>query len=407
MQTLITMAWRNLWRNKRRTLITLSSVFLAVFLALIMRAWQLGTYRKMVHDVVRSYSGYIQIHGRGYWENKTLEYSFQQSDTLTGLLKMTRGVAALIPRLESFALASGSEQTKGVMVVGIDAQSEQKLTEMASRVYAGDYLAENDLGVLVAEKLAAFLNVTVGDTLILLSQGYQGISAAGKYPIHGLVHFASPQLNSQLVFMSLPLCQDFFGAENRITSLALDLDNSQLTAKITAVLQQHLLKSDYEVMPWDKMQVELVQQIESDNASGLIMLGILYMIVTFGIFGTLMMMISERRREFGVMLAIGMRKQRILAMLSIETLIMSFIAVVLGCFASMPLIYYYAIHPPRLSGELAKAIENFGIEPVLPFLFEPSIFIHQAWTVLIISILAAAYPLYSILKLSTVKALHQ
>jgi len=129
-------------------------------------------------------------------------------------------------------------------------------------------------------------------------------------------------------------------------------------------------------------------------------------IVTFGIFGTLTMMIHERRREFGVMLAVGLRKSRLLTMLTIETAIMSALAIVLGSLASMPIIWHYTIHPPRFSGELAKAIENFGMEPVLPFLFESSVFIHQAWTVLILTALAAAWPLASVLKLRVVKALH-
>lgn len=400
------MAWRNLWRNARRTLITMASIFLAILLALIMRSWQLGSYRKMVRDVVRSYSGYVQIHRRGYWDNKTLEYSFIMADSLSLLLQQRAGVAGVIPRLESFALASGAEQTKGIMVVGIDPAAEHKLTALAGRIAKGRYLSPDEPEVLVAERLAEFLRVTVDDTLVLLSQGYHGISAAGKYSICGLAHFASPQLNNQLVYIPLPVCQLFFSAENRLTSLAIDLEDPQKTAEVTAALRQRLPEADYEVMPWDDMQVELVQQIESDNAGGLIMLGILYVIVTFGIFGTLTMMIHERRREFGVMLAVGLRKSRLLTMLTIETAIMSALAIVLGSLASMPIIWHYTIHPPRFSGELAKAIENFGMEPVLPFLFESSVFIHQAWTVLILTALAAAWPLASVLKLRVVKALH-
>jgi len=406
LKTLLKMAWRNLWRNKRRTLITMASVFLAVFLALIMRSWALGSYRKITRDVVRSFSGFVQIHRQGYWDNKTLEYSFIHSDSLVQLLRETAGVTGLIPRFESFALASGPEQTKGVLVVGTDPGAEDKLSGLASRVPTGRYLTDNDQSVLVAEKLADFLKITVGDTLVLLSQGYRGVSAAGKYPVCGLVHFAAPQLNNQLVFMPLALCQELYGAENRITSLALDLAKPEETNRVTAFLAGRLQAAHYEVMPWPELQVEVVQQIELDNASGLFMLGILYMIVTFGIFGTLMMMVNERRREFAVMLSLGMRLKKLLTMVAIETTILSMLAVLLGSLASTPIIYYLTVHPPRFSGELGQAIENWGIEPVMPFLFEAPVFINQALVVVILSALAAAYPLYSIRKISIVTALH-
>jgi len=366
----------------------------------------MGSYSKMIKDVVRTYSGYIQIHSRDYWDNKTLDYTFAQSDSLVRLVQGTAGVAGLIPRLESFALASGIEQTKGVLVVGIDPAAENNLTGLADRIVSGRYLAIDEPGVLVAEKLADFLKISVGDTLVLLSQGYHGVSSAGKYPIYGLVHFAAPQLNSQLVYMPLPFCQEFYSVENRLTSLALDLDKPQETAGVVELLRKCLPAAEYEVMSWDEMQAELVQQIDMDNASGLFMLGILYMIVTFGIFGTLMMMVNERRREFGVMLALGMPKIRLLGMITIEASIMSLLAVILGALASMPIIYYYTVNPPRLTGELAVAMENYGFDPVFPFLFEAFIFINQTLIVLVLTALAAAYPLYAIRKMSIVDALH-
>ncbi|HNS74121.1 MAG TPA: ABC transporter permease, partial [bacterium] len=106
-----------------------------------MRSFQLGSYRKMTEDVVRSYSGYIQIHAQAYWDNKTLDYSFEPADSLTLLLRSISGVTGLIPRLESFALASGLEQTKGILVVGIDPDAEDVLTGLSRRVVQGRYLA--------------------------------------------------------------------------------------------------------------------------------------------------------------------------------------------------------------------------------------------------------------------------
>jgi len=120
MKAYLKMAWRNIWRNKRRTYITLASLFFAIFFALIMRAIQIGSYANMVDNVVQAYTGYIQVHAKGYWDEKVINKTLESSDELVNIITSTDNVTGTIPRLESFALASAGLQTKGVMVVGIN-----------------------------------------------------------------------------------------------------------------------------------------------------------------------------------------------------------------------------------------------------------------------------------------------
>ncbi|RZT96364.1 ABC-type lipoprotein release transport system permease subunit [Ancylomarina subtilis] len=404
----IKMAWRNLWRNKRRTLITITSILFAMFFALVMRSMQKGSYANMVDNVVGTYSGYIQIHAADYWDKKTIEESLDANQFPEEEIGKLADVKGLVPRLESFALASSENVTKGILLTGIIPEKEDVFTGLSDKIVDGNYLESGDGKVMLAEKLAGYLKLRLGDTLVLISTGYHGVSAAGKYAVKGILHFPSPELNKQLVFMNLNDCQAFFGTANRLTSYVVLLDKH--SPKIIAQTQDALkakLSESYEVMSWQEMMPDLVQLIESDNASGKIMLGILYMIIAFGIMGTIMMMTIERMREFGVMVALGMQKFKLGWVVWLETLLMGFMGIVLGSVLSMPVIYHYYLNPIRLTGDAAASIETFGVEPIMPFAWESSFYFNQALVVLVITLITALYPFFKVIKLEPVTALKQ
>ena len=392
MTNYLKLAWRNLWRNKRRTMITTASVFFAILLALIMRSMQTGSYSKMEEDAIKNSTGYIQVHAKGYWDDKTIDNTFESTPKLTEEIKSVKNVSSMIPRIESFALASSGNITKGVGLIGTIPAIEDSITNLASRVVDGKYFLDaNDNGVLVAENLAKYLEISAGDTLVLLSQGFHGITAAGKYPVRGIIHFPSPKMNSQLVYMTLSSAQYFYAANDRLTSISLMLKNpGRLNRTVDALKEK--TGNKYEVMTWRKMMVELVQSIQSDNVGGLFMLGILYLVVAFGIFGTILMMTMERRKEFSVMIAVGMQRYKLAIVVFIETLYIGIIGILIGTIISLPIIIYFYLNPIPLTGDMAQAMLEFNVQPVLPFAFNFKIFFNQAVTVIILTVIAAFYP---------------
>ncbi len=404
MKTYLKLAWRNLWRNKRRTIITTSSIFFAVFLALIMRSAQIGSYSKMIKDVVEFYTGYIQIHKKGYWDNKSINNTFEYNDSIINKIEHLDNISLSVPRLESFALASTGELTKGVMLIGTDVVKENKFTKLSKRVIKGKYLSENDNGVLIAEDLSDYLKLKVNDTIVFLAQGYHGITAAGRYPVRGIVHFPTPDLNNQTVYMSLKNCQYFYSADNRLTSIALLIKNIHHINKSAKNLKI-LTRNKYEVMTWDNMLVELVQGIQTDNAGGLFWLGILYVIITFGIFGTIMMGIVERKKEFAVMIAVGTQKLKLSIIIATETFFITLMGIISGIAVSLPIIFYFFNNPIKITGDAAQAMEKWGVDPVLSFALEPNFFINQSLTIILLTFIASVYPLIMINKFNVIKSM--
>ncbi len=160
-------------------------------------------------------------------------------------------------------------------------------------------------------------------------------------------------------------------------------------------------------MTWTEMSPEIEQQIQSDRVSGIFMIAILYMIIAFGVFGTVLMMTEERKREYAIMIAIGTQKTKLMVISIYETILMNFLAILLGIALSIPIVYYFHFNPIRLTGESADAMLKFGMEPIMPTLISIRIFLNQTMVVLAIVVAASSYPLVAVFKMSVIKSLRR
>jgi ABC-type lipoprotein release transport system permease subunit len=404
MKDYIKIAWRNLWRNKRRTLLTITSVLFALFLALIVRSMQLGSYSSMVESAVKTSTGYIQVHEKGYWADKSIDNTFETSPELEKKILANPNVTQITPRLESFALLSSGKQTKGAAVIGTLPVSEDEVSGLKSRVISGEYFTDQDREILIAEGLAQYLKVKVGDTVVVLGQGYHGVTAAGAFPVKGIIKFVQPDMNNMMTYIPLSLAQELYATPGRLTSLSIMLADPDMMYKTRDEIS--LIDPDkLEVMVWKEMMAELVQAIEGDNISGLFSLGVLYMVVGFGILGTILMMTKERRREFGIMVAVGMRRYKLAIIVFFETLIISIIGILAGIVTSFPIILYFYHNPIPLTDEAADAMLEYNMEPVMPFLLEPGYFVSQSFVVIAITFLTLIYPMTVISRFKVINAI--
>jgi len=464
-------AWRNLWRNRRRTFITAASVFFAVFFAVIMRSYQLGSYDHMISNFIESFTGYIQVQHEKYQDNPLIDYSFDFNDSTAAAILQIDNVVSVTPHIESFTLASSGSQTKAAMVIAIDPVKEkdfsnpenklvkyritdesaklmkekglipdpiiEKIMKNLGRSYSSSarlelemdfnesenklylpeimdcskvsngYLAANDEGILVSDRLASYLKVNLGDSVILMGQGYHGVSAAGIFSVRGIIKMPSPEMDSRLIIMTIPAAQKFFDAEGKITSLVVNLtDKSNRTLiKAKAEINQILPENETKAKTWYELNPILYQQIQGDNQSGIAMLGILYFIIFFGIFGTVLMMVSERKREFGVLVAIGMQKSKLKRIVTIEMMLLGAIGLACGLAASVPLILYFYYYPVVLKGDLGMMMEDMGWDAVMPAAWFGPYFWWQAVIVALMLVMATIYPLQQINKLKEIEAL--
>tara|TARA_Y100000813_G_scaffold128657_1_gene92699 strand:- start:8146 stop:9360 length:1215 start_codon:yes stop_codon:yes gene_type:complete len=401
---LVKIAWRNIWRNKRRSIITISAIVIAVFLAIIMRSMQLGMYDNMIQNIVGSYSGHIQIHSNGYWEEQTIDNAFTYNDSLIEKIEANKDVDHTTKRIQSGCLSSFKDLSKFVFVNGIEPEKEQLMTDWNKRLVEGKLLTLNSNSVNIGKGIAKYYDLKVGDTLIFVGQGYHGMQAVGAFPVCGIIDMKNPNLNNVSVFMSLTAAQDFLSANDLMTHLIINKKEYSDEQDIVSSLGKNL-KEEYEMMTWQEMMPEIEQVIKADSAGGLVMIFILYMIITFGIFGTVLMMTQERKYEFGVVVSIGMKKIKLMISMVYETIFLTSIGVITGVFLSRPLVLYFYNNPLEFPSEQAEVMENQGFENIIPFMSSYDIPITHGFIIFFISLFICIYPIITIYKLNPVKAM--
>ncbi|HAQ38270.1 MAG TPA: ABC transporter permease, partial [Saprospirales bacterium] len=327
---MILLAWRNIWRNKRRTAITISSIFFAVLFSIFMLALQNGSWGRMIDNALSSYFGYGQIHKKGYYDDPGINTLMEYTSDWKGKSKNIEHLKDFVPRLESFAMASYGNQTKGVMINGIDPKKENALTKLSGKITEGKYLELNDTAVMIAEGLASQLKIGVGDTIVFISQGYHGVNSAGKYTVKGLLHFGPPDLNKMMVYMPLPEAQQFFGCENLISTLIIDIDDRSNLPGIIKKLKSQVEPDLHEVIEWEQLVPNLLAAKQAKLNGVYIFMLILYTIISFGIFGTILMMIKERSYEFGILIGIGMKRKLLSMVVMLEIILLGMAGVFAG-----------------------------------------------------------------------------
>jgi ABC-type lipoprotein release transport system permease subunit len=462
-------AWRNLWRNRRRTLISVASAFFAVFFALVMRSLQLGAYDHMFRNAIESYTGYLQVQHEDFWDSKTVDNVILYSTDLEKMILDDANAYKVVPRFESFALASSGTLTKGVLVMGIDPEKEVFLSDVKGRLvkyrldsinlrnlknsdfpekykkdldlYSGSsyssrssllldwgisekdtalavpilekyssfkngYISSGKQEALIGDKLSSFLKIGIGDTLVLIGQGYHGTSAAGKFRIAGIVRMPTPDFDNKIVYLPVDICQEFYNAPGMVTSLAISVRENK-DSKISRMTESLSLKlkPPLKVLEWRTMNELMINQMDADSKSGMVMIGILYLVIAFGIFGTVLMMTAERKREFGVLVAIGMQKSKLAAVVIFEMLYIGLMGIFSGIILALPVIFYGYYHPIRLKGEMAKMYEDYGMEPVIPFMPVDWYFMWQSVVIAIIVFIAIIYPVQKIYRMKLGSAL--
>ncbi|MFD2200787.1 ABC transporter permease [Shivajiella indica] len=402
------LAWRNLWRNKRRTFITAASVMFAVVLALVMESMNDGSHGQMIANTLRFGTGYLQIQDTAYQETPSLDFSFDLSDDLQQKLYNSLGEDAYaIPRIESFVLAAGEMDTRGAMVTGIIPELENKMNGFLKFVSEGNPSSLEDKGVFIGTGLAKRLSLSLKDTLVIIGQGFQGMQAAAKYPVMGLVSHPMEFIDNQMIYMHVEEAAWLFSLEQNRSNWLIMAENDKVSKEIKRNFEKYLEGTGLTILHWEELQPDLVKALAFDTVSGWVMQFILYVVIAFGIFGTILTMTLERQKEFAILVSLGMKRHILALQCFFETIIISFLGVFAGLFIGFPVLLYFYFNPIPLKGGLSDLVKEYGMEPFLPFSLAPSIFLMQGIVMLILSLIITAYPVWSSFTFQILKNLRR
>jgi len=401
--TYLKLAWRNIWRNRRRTLITISAIVFAVLAAIVMQSMNRGSYEVMIDRMVSFNTGYLQIQDYRYDDEASLDNAFHYDDTLRErILNADPRITGIVPRVETFMLAANDVSTRGAIVFGVDPEKEQAFNQIGNYLVDGHFPDGNEQSAVMGQGLADRLQLGVGDTLALIGQGRFGMSASGLFEIVGIIEHPIRDMNNSAVYLPIRSAQELLSAGDHITGLMISLERERQTNAVAASLRSELDASELVVFTWPELMPEILELLEMDLAMPRLLTLVLYVVIGFGFFGTVLTMTMERLREFGVLLSVGMKRTSLSFVVFIETLIISAMAVTVGIMLSWLLLKL--VDPIVLSGDAAQATIDLGYEPIIPMSFAPDQFFIQGLYVFLIAVLVFLFPLVKILKLNILEA---
>ncbi len=412
MSTDMKMALRNIWRNPVRTILTMSAIAFASIILVFMLSFQLGSYEAMVNSSVKIHTGHFQIQAKGYNEKQNMRYVISSPRDIAEALDKVKGIQTYTFRANGFSLVSSETRTMGVLVTGVDPVNEALVSTIKVLVKQGEYFGKNDRDkAIVGRLLARHLKVKVGDELTILGQARDGSIAAGIVTIKGIFSSGFDKFDRSSVQIPLDYFNDLFGMHGSVHEIVCTanslFDVNNIINRLRGKLGKFQGKKDKQIviLDWKKLVPGLVQGIKLDLASAIVFYFILVLVVAFSILNTFLMAILERTKEFGVMLALGVKPLRLLKLVLMESSFLTFGGVFIGGTIGCLITLWFQTKGIDLSGT-SEILKEYGMKGIV----YPKLSIISALAgpvlVFILTLAAALYPALKVKKLTPVKAMN-
>lgn len=405
MKTFLKIAWRNIIRNKYRSLITIMAVAFGLAALIFIRAFVEGADSQMIENYTNLISGHLEIHHQGFQKKMGLERSITAADEIIERLKEEPSIVAVSARIKEYVLVSSAEHSSGVLLIGIEPLNEPKVTYLNKCVRKGRYLSiGEDDEIILGKDLAEILNVNIADKVVIMAQGADGSLASGAYHLAGILDTGAEELDKGIALITLKAAQELLVLEEKISELAIRTDSVYKAEIISAKLKEKIDTSKYEVLTWKEISPITSQWLEFDRAFINGILFIVLLVVASGIFNTILMSVLERIREFGIMLALGTKRRQIVFMVGIESTMLGLIGVVLGSIFGWGVSLYFSQRGINLA-KFATAFESYYTGSIVyPRLSFGYVFIFS-FIVLVVSVAVSLYPAWRSANLKPVEAI--
>lgn len=323
------LAWCNVLRNRRRSAITVLSI--ATGLAALTFIWAFidGMNQQMIQNSTRFLTGDMQVHQRGYHADPTLDLTMEQVAPVLAAVRADPNVEAAAIRLEGKALASRGDKSRGIVLVGVQPREEALVSVLFSAVVSGRALQDDQRGVLIGEQFAQALGLAVGDDLLLIGQAYDGSVASGRFPVRGVFRTRIDELDDRVAVMPLEAVREFFAAPTGASAIALRLRERGRIDATQARLSQRL-GVGYEALAWPQLLPLVAVSARFHEVMAWVVLVVFFGIVAAAVANPILMAVLERTREFGIMLALGTSRARLLGLVLLEALLLGALGLLVG-----------------------------------------------------------------------------
>ena len=406
MSITLRLAWRNIWRQPRRTWLTTGAMVFSNLLLIFLISIQLGSYRMMIDNTLAPFTGHLQVQYEGYKDDQRIRQVVPGIRDLAAGLREGLGVETVAARGAAFALASSEERTYGIQIVGVEPTFEPRVSTVPGLVSEGRFLDDPAVPeIVIGTVLARNLKVRIGDELTVLGSGRDGSFAAAIVNVVGIFDSGMTDLDRSFAEMPLQFFQDTFAMEEAGHNIVINAPDLSAVAGIQAAAQALLPDTEgLTLYHWNDLQPGLQQAIQADLASAWFMYGVLVILVAFSVLNTQLMSVLERTREFGIIMSLGLTPGRLGRLVMLETTMIGLLGLGLGVFSGAVVTYWFTVNGFTYPGLDEMAVQFNLPDRIYPDLNAISILVGPV-IVFVASLLAAVYPAARLHWLHPVKAM--
>jgi ABC-type lipoprotein release transport system permease subunit len=400
------MAWRNLWRHKRRTWLTATAMIFSNVLLVFMISLQFGSYDMMISNTLQAFSGHFQVQREDYNDNPKLRLSIEDIGSTAAELRRSLPEARVAARAAGFALASSEQRSFGIQVIGVQPDFEAGVSTIPGLVRQGRFLDDpNAAEVVIGSVMANNLKVGIGDEITLLGSGRDGSFAAGILTVTGIFESGSQDMDRSFAEIPLGYFQEMFAMGDHGNSIAVAAGSLDEVAGGVETARRVIENRDgLLVVDWNQLHPGLKQAIQADMSSAWFMYGVLIILVAFSVLNTQLMSVLERTREFGVITALGIKPRKLASLVMLETALMALIGLGVGVFLGWLIALYF-----NINGFSYPGMEEVAARFNLPAEMYPSVtFLSMMlgpFVVFLFCLLASIYPALRLFRLQPVEAM--
>jgi ABC-type lipoprotein release transport system permease subunit len=402
------LAWRNLWKNQRRTLITLTMISVGFALALISLGISDGAHNQMIRNAVRLGSGNLTVEHEDYPDEPSNDKLVVEASALRDRIQGVPGIRNVSERIIVMGLIYTADNSAGVAILGIDPASDMTRKTLEPKIVEGRYLKDHDKrGVLIGADLARRLKTSVGRKAVVTAQDASGQISSQLVKVRGIFRTGIDEMDGYFAQVSLPLARELLGVSDGATQLAVFLENERHQARIKEQIEPLISGPEAAVFDWEDIMPDLVLFVQMDNAGAYIFMGIIMVVVALGILNTILMSVLERTREFGLMVALGMDPRSLLGLVVLETAFLSVVSLGVGAILGFGAHLYLAKHGFDMSFVSQEQLTMAGtvFDPVMYSELAPARVLLLVGIVFSVTFLAGIYPAIRAARVDPVRAI--
>jgi ABC-type lipoprotein release transport system permease subunit len=399
---LFKLAWRNIWRNKRRSVIVLGSILVGIVALIFSDGLTTGMLRQMLFNQISSNISHIQIHKKGFNDNKVVKSYIDDAEKIESVLKNNPQVEHYSKRVITFGLLSSAYNSSGVYINGIDANKEQNITQIKNSIVEGTYLTGSDREIVIGKKLAEKLNVSIGDKIVAMATRTDGKIGSDAFRIVGLYTTFSSDFDRIFIYIDSDNIQNMLNLNDNVHEFAIITTNQKKVTEIKTNLINEL-GDEFEILTYEDLLPLLVVTIDMYKESMIVLDLIIGLALIFGIINVMLMSVFERINEFGVLMSIGMKNSKLFLMIVFEAFIIGVIGTIAGLIIGLLIHYPISITGIDFS-VFAEGLDSYGVGAIIyPYLSIENI-ITMIIIIPFIVVLGAIYPAFRAIRLQPVYA---